>query len=227
MTINGPSRRARTIACVYFEDRSDAARRLAMALAAWRGANTLVLAIPRGAVPMGRIVADALGADLDIVLVRKLGEPLNEEFAVGSVDETGWTYIPAYARRLGYDEQRLAGQRERELAVMRARRALYTPRCQPIDPRGRTCIVIDDGLATGSTMIAALHSVRTRGAAKVVCAVPVAAAESLALVRDKADAVVCLHAAPDFNAVSQYYRHFPQVSDAEVAELLSERAAQA
>jgi putative phosphoribosyl transferase len=210
---------------MLFEDRTDAARQLAHALRAYRGAHPLVLAIPRGAVPMGRIIADALDAPLDVVLVRKLGAPMNEEFAVGSVDESGWTYVPDYARSLGFDEKSLAGARERQMALMRQRRALYTPDSEPLDPKGRTCIVVDDGLATGSTMIAALHSARARGAAKVVCAVPVAAPESLERVRELADEVVCLHEPPGFYAVGQFYRHFDQVTDAEVVSALSPRAA--
>jgi putative phosphoribosyl transferase len=210
---------------MLFEDRTDAARQLAHALRAYRGAHPLVLAIPRGAVPMGRIIADALDAPLDVVLVRKLGAPMNEEFAVGSVDESGWTYVPDYARSLGFDEKSLAGTRERQIALMRERRALYTPDREPLDPKARTCIVVDDGLATGSTMIAALHSARARGAAKVVCAVPVAAPESLERVRGLADEVVCLHAPPEFYAVGQFYRHFDQVTDAEVVSALSPRAA--
>lgn len=206
---------------MQFEDREDAARQLAAALASYRDARALVLAIPRGAVPMGRIIADALGADLDVVLVRKLGAPMNEEFALGAVDETGWTYIPDYAREMGFDEERLAGVRERQMGVMRERRTLYTPHRQAHDPKGRTCIVLDDGLATGSTMVAALHSVRSRGAARVICAVPVAARESLERVRALADEVVCLHAPAGFGAVGQFYRVFDQVSDAEVVALLS------
>lgn len=212
---------------MHFEDRVDAARQLAHALRAYRGSRPLVLAIPRGAVPMGRTIADALGADLDVVLVRKLGAPMNEEFAVGSVDETGWTYIPEYARRLGFDEENLAPAREREMALMRRRRAAYTPDREPADPRGRTCIIVDDGLATGSTMIAAIHGTRARGAAKVVCAVPVAAPDSLDRVRKLADDVVCLHAPPEFDAVGQFYRRFDQVGDDEVVAQLAARPARA
>lgn len=206
---------------MLFQDRLDAACQLAQALSHYRGQDPLVLAIPRGAVPMGRIIAEDLQADLDVVLVRKLGAPMNPEFAVGSVDETGWTYVPDYARELGFDERTLERERRRQIEVMRGRRALYTPERQPVDPRGRTCIIVDDGLATGSTMVAAIHSVRARGAAKVVCAVPVASPDSLERVRGLADEVVCLDAPPAFNAVGQYYRHFDQVSDEEVLECLS------
>jgi predicted phosphoribosyltransferase len=208
---------------MFFDDRIDAARQLARALDKFRGANPLVLAIPRGAVPMGRVVADALGGELDVVLVRKLGAPGNPEFAVGAVDETGWTYIADYAAQVGATKGFLAEETAEQLATMRKRRALYTPAQAPVDPAGRVVIVMDDGLATGATMIAALHAVRSRKPAQLVCAVPVAAPDSLERVRASADEVVCLSAPLEFHAVGQFYREFGQVSDAEVVATLAGR----
>jgi Predicted phosphoribosyltransferases len=164
---------------MYFDDRTDAARQLADALRKYRGTDPLVLAIPRGSVPMGRIVADALDGELDVVLVRKLQAPSSGELAVGSVDESGWTYVADYARDMGVDDEYLEEEKRVQLDVLKRRRALYTPWRRPIDPAGRVAIVIDDGLATGATMIAALHAVRSRKPAKLVCAVPVASRESL------------------------------------------------
>lgn len=203
-----------------FSDRDDAARRLAAALQAYRGAHPLVLAIPRGAVPMGASIAAALGGDLDVVLVRKLGAPDSPEFAVGAVDENGWTYVAPHARLAGADEPYLERERGTQLAALRARRAAYTPLRAPLDPRGRVAIVVDDGLATGATMIAALHAVRARAPSRLVCAVPVGAPDSLATVREHADEVVCLEAPRDFGAVGHYYRDFGQVDDAEVIAIL-------
>jgi putative phosphoribosyl transferase len=203
-----------------YADRADAARRLAQALHAYRGANPLVLAIPRGAVPMGALIARELGGELDVVLVRKLGAPHSSEFAVGAVDETGWTYVAPHARLAGADQAYLDRERAEQLRVLEARRASYTPQRAPIDPRGRIAIVVDDGLATGATMIAALHSVRARAPARLVCAVPVGAADSVATVREHADEVVCLQAPPDFGSVGYYYRDFGQVDDAEVIRIL-------
>jgi len=204
-----------------FEDRTDAARQLVAALARYRGKNPLVLAIPRGAVPMGRLIADALGGELDIVLVRKLGAPGNPEFAVGAVDEAGWEYIADYAAEMGASKTYLAEEADAQLATMRARRATYTPARAPIDPSGRIVIVVDDGLATGATMMAALHSVRARGPKRLVCAVPVAAPESLEKVRPHADEVVCLDTPAAFHAVGQFYRSFGQVEDREVVAALA------
>jgi predicted phosphoribosyltransferase len=204
----------------YFDDRLDAARQLADALRTYRGTRPVVLAIPRGAVPMGAQIARDLDGELDVVLVRKLGAPGNPEFAVGAVDESGWTYIPPYARELGCTEASLARERDAQVALMRRRRAMYTPDRGPLEVAGRTCIVVDDGLATGSTMVAALHGARARKPAKLVCAVPVASPESLERVRPLADEVACLSAPPGFHAVGQYYRDFGQVTDAEVAAIL-------
>ncbi len=206
---------------MQFESRTDAARRLAQALASYKGANPLVLAIPRGAVEMGRVLADELEGELDVVLVRKLGAPYSAEFAVGAIDETGWAYVADYARGAGADETYLEREQRAQLELLRKRRAQYTPHRPPIDPKGRIAIVVDDGLATGATMIAALHAVRARQPERLVCAVPVAAPDSLELVRAHCDEVVCLEAPPEFFAVGQFYRQFRQVEDDEVIELLA------
>jgi predicted phosphoribosyltransferase len=204
-----------------FRDRSDAATQLAAALAGFRGKNPLVLAIPRGAVPMGKVLAEKLAGELDIVLVRKLRAPGSPEFAVGAVDESGWAYIAPYAGEVGADEGYLREEKARQMDTLRKRRAEYTPHRAAHDAAGRIAIVVDDGLATGATMIAALHAVRARKPARLVCAVPVAAPESLEKVRPYADEVVCLAAPPEFHAVSQFYASFPQVEDEEVMRLLA------
>jgi putative phosphoribosyl transferase len=204
-----------------FDSRLDAGGQLARALEVYRGRNPLVLAIPRGAVEMGAAVAEALGGELDVVLVRKLGAPSNPEFAIGAIDESGWAYIADHAAQAGADARYIAQAKAAQLELLRRRRAQYTPARGAAEVRGRIAIVVDDGIATGASMIAALHAVRARRPERLVCAVPVAAAESLEQVRPYADEVVCLHAPWNFQAVSQFYREFPQVEDETVVALLA------
>jgi len=203
-----------------FASRLDAARRLAKALRIYRGRNPLVLAIPRGAVEMGAALAHELEGQIDVVLVKKLRAPGSPELAVGAVDETGWTYVAPHAAMAGADAAYLAKEKAAQLELLRKRRAQYTPARAPADPSGRIAIVVDDGIATGASMIAALHSIRARRPERLVCAVPVAAPESLEQVHPYADEVVCLEAPEDFRAVGQFYRDFAQVEDRDVVALL-------
>lgn len=205
---------------MIFKDRDEAARLLAERLERWKGQRPLVLAVPRGAVPMGRVIADVLGGDLDVVLVRKLGAPGNPEFALGAVDERGEVYLNAYATAWASREF-LDAEAAREKRTIAARRAQYTPVRSPLDPKGRVCIVVDDGIATGATLIAALRAVRTRKPQRLIAAVGVAPPDTLARLEGEADEVVCLHAPEYFGAVGQFFADFSQVEDDEVVKLLA------
>lgn len=205
-----------------FANRHQAAGLLAKALAQYKGQHPLILAIPRGAVPMGQQLARELGGELDVVLVRKLRAPFNPEFALGSIDESGWTYVADYAESAGGTPTYLAQEKQAQLDTIQKRRAQYTPLRPPIDPADRVVIVVDDGLATGATMISALHALRARKPAKLICAVPVAPPDTLEKIRPHADEVVCLEAPPFFHAVGQFYADFPQVDDDEVIAILRE-----
>lgn len=208
-----------------YKDRNEAAGLLVEKLDNFKGKNPLLLAIPRGAVPMVKLIADALGGEVDVVLVRKLGAPGNPEFAIGSVAESGWTYIADYAESVGGDRAYIEAEKERQLATMRQRRAQYTPVRPPIDPAGRLVIIVDDGLATGATMISALHAVRAQNPKLLVCAVPVSPPDTIDRVIRLADQVVCLQTPANFSAVGQFYLDFPQVSDEEVMQILRASAA--
>lgn len=206
---------------MIFKDRQEAAKRLSEKLSKYAGKNTLVLAIPRGAVPMARTVADDLRAELDVVLVRKIGAPDNPEYAVGSISEFGDVYLSDAASLLGISQAYLNQTAADELRAIGQRRRLYTPHRHPANPKGRTVVVIDDGLATGATMISAVRSLRAKGAAKIVVAVPVAARDAYKRVRSEADEVIAVHLPEEFYSVSMFYEDFSQVSDDEVIAVLN------
>ena len=204
-----------------FADRADAARKLAGALARFRGSNPLVLGIPRGGVPMAGLIADELQGDLDVVLVRKLRAPANPEYAIGAIDESGWSFLTSEAAWVRPSPEYLEQEQRTQFEVIRERRRAYTALRPARDPAGRTVIVVDDGLATGSTMMAALHALATKHPARLVCAVPVAPPETIEKVKAYCDEMVCLATPQDFSAVGQFYRSFPQVTDEEVAAALA------
>jgi putative phosphoribosyl transferase len=202
-----------------FQNRVEAGQMLARRLEKYRGQHPLILAIPRGAVPMAKIVADALDGELDVALVHKLRAPHNPELAIGSIDETGAVYLDPDTRDL-CDEQYLELEKDVQLQILRQRRQLYEPAGSPIDAAGRVVIVLDDGIATGSTMVAALRAARARRPSKLIAATGVASGEALRLIRGEADEVVCLETPPVLYAIGYHFRDFSQVSDEEVVATL-------
>uniref|UniRef100_A0A832MJ22 Phosphoribosyltransferase n=1 Tax=Eiseniibacteriota bacterium TaxID=2212470 RepID=A0A832MJ22_UNCEI len=206
---------------MIFRDREHAATLLAARLDAWRGRRPLVLAIPRGAVPMGRTLARALEGDLDVVLVHKVGAPYQPEFAIGAVDESGAWHAEAHARSMGIDPGWLAAECARQVARLRERRAAWSPGRAALDPAGRVAIVVDDGIATGATMDAAVRLLRARGPERIIVAAAVASPEAVTRLRRAADEVVALHVPRDFRAVSLWFEDFAQVEDDEVAAILA------
>ena len=204
-----------------FRDRYDAGRRLAARLEGYRGADPVVVAMPRGGVPVAAEVARSLGAPLDIVVVRKVGAPRNPEFAIGAVAEGGVRVISERAVRtagIGPEQlESLVERSEHELAEQASRFRGANP---PLVLEERTAILVDDGLATGRSALAAIASLRHRGAASVVLAVPVAASSSLLRLVSHADAIVVVEQPLDLWAVGAWYDDFSAVSDEEVARLL-------
>jgi len=204
-----------------FANRAEAGRELAALLARFGEQRPVVVGVPRGGVPVAAEVASALGAPLDVALVRKIGAPGNPEYAVGAVAEGGVRLLDdEVARAVGLsdcDLQALIARAEQELASQSAR---YRGAGEPLDVRGRTAILVDDGLATGRSAHAAIRSLRRRGAGRVILAVPVAAPESARALRGEADEIVCVQMPPDMWAVGVWYRDFSQTDDEQVAALL-------
>jgi len=205
---------------MLFQNREEAAHLLAEQLKKYQGQNPLVLAIPRGAVPMAKIIADALGGELDVVLVHKLGAPGNPEFAIGSVSESGDVFLSDAARAMGISHDRIEREVQAQLETLRHRRAMYTPIHPPIDPSNRIVIVVDNGIAPCATMIAALRAVRAKKPAKLIGAVAVAPPDTVERIAKETDEVVCLATPLNFFAVGQFFLEFSQVSDEEVVTIL-------
>lgn len=207
-----------------FQDREHAAQLLVERLSpAYKNKNPLVLGVPRGALPMAKIIADKLGGELDVVLVHKLTHPESPELAIGAIDESGKALVSDWAVDL--DADYLEAEKRRQLAVLRRRRAAYTPLRAPIDPRGRIVIVVDDGIATGSTMTAALRAVRAKNPKKLVGAVAVASTSAAHALSRECDEMICLKVPVDFYAVGQFFENFDQVTDEDVVAILKEQSA--
>jgi putative phosphoribosyl transferase len=203
-----------------FEDRADAGRRLAACLDRWRGRDLVVLGLPRGGVVVAAEVAQALDAPLDVLVVRKLGHPAQPELAMGALGEEGVRVLTSAAVREGVDEQALQAVERREAEVLRQRVARLRQVHPRVDLRGRIAVVVDDGIATGSTIRAGCLVARALGAARVVVGVPVAPASAVAHLPE-ADEVVCVSTPARFQAVGLHYRDFTQTTEDEVLTALA------
>ena len=206
-----------------FADRRSAGRALAERLAPLAGADTVILGLPRGGLPVADEVARALGAPLDIVLVRKIGMPGNPELALGAIaGPGGGTMVlnEELVRLYGIDSDTIKAQAAPQRAELERRRKLWGGRLAPGALKGKTVVLVDDGIATGATMRAAIAAVRADGPAQVVVAAPVAPPEVVAAMEALADRVVCLATPRDFTAVGLHYASFPQLEDDEVRRIL-------
>jgi putative phosphoribosyl transferase len=207
-----------------FADRTEAGRKLAKALARYKDQRPVVLALPRGGVPVATEVAAALVAPLDLILVRKIGVPFQPELAMGAVVD-GIEPVNVrnedVIRLAGVSEQEFNTVRDQQLSEIERRRKLYLGDRPHPQISGRTVIVVDDGIATGATIRAALRATRMHKPSKLVLAVPVAPTNSLKELRGEADEIVCLEDYEEFGAIGLFYSDFRQVSDAEVIEMLA------
>lgn len=207
-----------------FRDRDEAGDRLAEALMGYGDAHPVVLALPRGGLPVARPIAQALGAPLDIIVVRKIGVPGQPELAMGAVVDGPEPLVVRNEDVIalaGVGEATFAKVRDAEVAEIARRRSAYLGERAHPQLAGKTAIVVDDGIATGATTRAALRAVRRQKPARLVLAVPVAASDSLAELRGEADAVICLEDHPSFGSISMYYEVFDQVSDRAVKDILA------
>jgi len=212
-----------------FSNRAQAGHKLAAALAAYRRQDPVILALPRGGVPVAAEVAAALDAPLDLILVRKIGVPFQPELAMGAIVDGGSPIIVRnedVIRQARIAEADFKAVADAEFAEIERRRKRYLGTREPAEVAGRTAIVIDDGVATGATTRAALRATRMRGPKRLVLAVPVAPTESLAELRGEADEVICLEDYELFGAIGFYYSDFRQVSDDEVIAILKRFPAQ-
>ena len=207
-----------------FIDRTDAGRRLAEALQHHRGEDAVVLALPRGGVPVAVEIARALAAPLDLLIVRKVGVPEQPELAMGAIVDGADPIVVRNEDVLaltGVSDERFDAVCAKELAEIERRRSRYLAGREPVDVAGRVAIVVDDGLATGATMRAGLRALAKRQPKRSVLAVPVAPPDTLDAMRREADEVVCLETPAFFSAIGSHYRDFAQVEDAEVVTALS------
>lgn len=210
-----------------FTDRREAGQRLLERLEQLDPKNTVILALPRGGLPVADVIAEALGVPLDIVLVRKVGVPGQPELAVAAVTDGQSPKITVnedVARMTGLDHADIARLADRELPEIHRRREIYRNGRPPISLVGKTVVVVDDGLATGATMRAALRLVRDENPARLIAALPVAPAAAIAALESESDEVICLECPSEFRAVGLHYRDFGQVSDATVSSILEHHA---
>lgn len=204
-----------------FADRADAGRRLAERLGGYRGRDVVVLGLPRGGVPVAAEVARALGAPLDVLVVRKLGVPYHRELAFGAIGEGDVrVFNDSVLRSAGLSAAAIAEVEDAERAELQRRLVRYRSGRARVPVAGRIAIVVDDGFATGATARAAALVARAQGAEQVVLAAPIGAADTIAMLGEVADDVICLGAPAGFVAVGQGYRDFGQTSDEEVCALL-------
>ncbi|MFZ9595279.1 MAG: phosphoribosyltransferase [Bdellovibrionia bacterium] len=205
-----------------FKNRVQAAEALSKKLSDYRGKNPLILGIPRGAVPMAQVLAQQLHGDLDVVLVHKISAPENPEFAIGSVSEFGTVTISEVAYLCEVPPGYLQKAADSEIHRLREKRKWISPVRPALSPKNRIVIIVDDGIATGSTMLAAVRAIRAQKPKRLIVAAPMGSPKAMDRFRQEIDELVVLEAPESFYSISQFYEDFPQVTDDEVLQILAQ-----
>ncbi len=203
---------------MIFKDRKEAANLLLKKLIDYKGKNVIVVGIPRGAMPMAKIISDGLHAVLSCVLVHKIPHPVNEEFAIGCVGESGHFKISSFVNQSDSDGSYVKEQVSHQLEVLKKRKKIY--HMKEIKIEDKMVILVDDGIATGSTIRCAIEEIKIKNPSKIILAVPVSSQDAFREIKSLVDEFFCLYVPANLSSVGQYYRHFPQVSDDEVMHLL-------
>lgn len=204
---------------MFFKNRYDAAKALLPHLQNYRNKNAVILAVPRGGVPLGIYLAEELNLPFDIVLTKKIGHPSNKEYAIGAISLEGMTVEP----RLDVPNEYIKEESARILKKLQERYALFMPNLKPVNLAGKTIIVVDDGIATGFTLMATISLLRKKKPAAMVVAVPVAPASTANKIKKLVDHFICLHTPVEFGGVGQFYEDFSEVTDQEVINLIRQK----
>lgn len=205
---------------MIFKNRASAAQQLAVCLSRYKGQQPLIMALPRGAVPMAKIIADELQGDLGVVLARKISLPAHEEYAIGAVSEHGFVYRNPDLDGYNIPEKVYRESISRQLKLMAERRKAYRLNQLNLSVEGRITILVDDGIATGSTVLAAIEELKALKPAKLIVAAPVAPSDTARKLEAKVDELIILDQPPHFHAVAQFYENFDEVTDQDVMQAL-------
>ncbi len=206
---------------MIFRDRQDAGKQLAEKLMKFKGENPIILAIPRGGAVVAREIAISLKAELTLIIPRKIGAPYNPELAIGAVTEDGSTILDkGVISYLDVSEEYIESEKQKQINEIKRRIEKY--RVKELKLKDRTVIIVDDGIATGSTMRAAIKSIKNQGAEKIIVAVPVAPPDTIEKMENEVDELICLYTPQYFNAVGAFYQHFDQTTDKEVIGIIEE-----
>lgn len=205
---------------MVFKNRAAAARQLAVCLARYKGQNPLIMALPRGAVPMARIIADELQGEMGVILARKISLPGYDEYAIGAVSERGFVYKNPEVADYNIPESVYEPATARQLALIAKRRKIYRLDQLHLQPSGRMTILVDDGIATGSTVFAAIKDLKSQKPSRLIVAAPVAPPETAEKLEQEVDELIILDQPQDFHAVAQFYEDFGEVTDQDVITAL-------